>query len=88
MHSENSDPTNGFDGRINRAIMDVIMLSFERYAKMDLIEKKDEIISLYSRLPLEDKTFDESITIGTSDITKVLYRLKKWITQLKILMGS
>ena len=38
------DPTNGFDGRINRAIMDVIMLSFERYAKMDLIEKKDEII--------------------------------------------
>ena len=47
-----------------------------------------KLFALYSRLPLEDKTFDESITIGTSDITKVLYRLKKWITQLKILMGS
>jgi len=64
------------------------MLSFERYSKIDLIGKKDEIISLYSRLPLEDRPFDESITIGTSDITKVLYRLKKWITELRILMGS
>lgn len=82
------DPEGFSDGRINRAIMDVIMLSFERYDKVNLIAKKDEILYLYSHLPIEDKEFDVSITIGTSDINRVLYRLRIWTTNLRMLMGS
>ncbi|MFP3472582.1 hypothetical protein R0J90_21240, partial [Micrococcus sp. SIMBA_144] len=75
----------GFETKINKAIMDVIMISFEQYTSDEITTKKDEILSLYKR-KLNEPKFSTAVTQATSD-TKVLeYRLNEWITELNKVM--
>ncbi|WP_342506112.1 DUF262 domain-containing protein [Sporosarcina sp. FSL K6-2383] len=75
----------GFETKINKAIMDVIMISFEQYTFEEIQAKKTEILTLYIEL-LNKPRFNLSVTQGTSD-TKVLeYRLNEWITHLDKVM--
>lgn len=75
----------GFETKINKAIMDVIMISFEQYTFQEIKDKKNEILTLY-KSKLSDYQFNMSVTQGTSD-TKVLeYRLNAWITDLNRMM--
>lgn len=75
----------GFETKINKAIMDVIMISFEQYTTEQIKIKKEEILALYKNL-LNDYEFNMAVTQGTSD-TKVLeFRLGKWIKELNRIM--
>ncbi|SFT19194.1 DUF262 domain-containing protein [Paenibacillus sp. BC26] len=77
----------GFETKINKAIMDVIMISFEHYEFKKIEEKKDLILNLYKE-KLNEVKFNLAVTQGTSD-TKVLeYRLDEWIKELdKVMKG-
>lgn len=75
----------GYETKINKAIMDVIMISFEQYSIDEIKKMKAQIIELYKDL-LNDTQFNISVTQATSD-TKVLeFRLKKWINNLELVM--
>lgn len=75
----------GFETKINKAIMDVIMIGFEQYSFEQIKAKKEEILVLYRR-KLDEPQFNLAVTQGTSD-TKVLeYRLNEWITELNKVM--
>lgn len=76
------DDEGKFENIMNRALMDAVMLSFERIAEDKLIKNKKEIINLYRRLPGEDDYFSECITYATNDTTKLEYRINTWIEKL------
>lgn len=74
------------ENRPNRAIMDCVMLSFERRGRPELEAKKEEIKALLQRLPLEDADFNSAITISTSDKRQLEYRLGAWNRSLDQLL--
>lgn len=82
-----------FDGslenpRINRAIMDMVMISFQYFDKNDLEARKNEIITLLCRLPHTDPEFNLALSIGTSDKKQLEYRLSKWSKELAKLLDK
>jgi hypothetical protein len=80
FHRINSDGTT--DGRLNRAIMDCIMLSFEGLDMNWLLENKTKIVDLLKRLPSEDQAFNDAISYGTSTKKRLEYRVNKWREQI------
>ncbi len=68
---------------INRAIMDIQMVSFEQINKEKLIGSKEKIINLLCNLPIQDPKFLDAITFATSDRKQLEYRLSTWINELK-----
>lgn len=75
----------GFETKINKAIMDVIMISFEQYSLDAIKEKKTEILTLYKK-KLDEPKFNMAVTQGTSDTRVLEYRLNEWITELNRIM--
>lgn len=73
---------------INKAIYDFIMLSFERYDLESLLAKKSEIIEALKKCINEDKDFEDSITVGTSEPRRLEYRLRIWLRQMDIIMSE
>lgn len=73
---------------INKAIYDFIMLSFERYDIECLLAKKSEIIEALKKCINEDKDFEDSITVGTSEPRRLEYRLRIWLHQMDIIMSE
>ena len=73
---------------INKAIYDFIMLSFERYDLESLLAKKSEIIEALKKCINEDKDFEDSITVGTSEPRRLEYRLRIWLHQMDIIMSE
>lgn len=71
---------------LNRAIMDIQMISFEHISGEELIKAKDEIIHLLCELPVKNPRFLDSITFGTSDRRQMEYRLSTWINELKAII--
>ena len=82
------NPDGTFDQRINRGIMDIVMVSFEHADEQSLISHKDEIRALLRDLPVEDTRFNESILIATSDKRQLEYRLMAWSQKLNGLLAS
>ena len=68
---------------INRAIMDVLMLSSIKYSMNELLSKKDQITTKLSGLLTTDVSFRNSIKIGTSDTKVITYRLSRWSTEVE-----
>lgn len=73
---------------INRAIMDVLMLSSISYNYDELLNRKEKILSKLIDLISTDTTFYNSIKIGTSDTKVVAYRLSRWCSELKTIVSS
>ena len=73
---------NSIDPRLNRAIMDFVMVSFEHIDRHILVQHKDEIKHLLRELPVQDSAFNDAISVGTSDRKKLEYRLNKWNEEL------
>lgn len=71
---------------INRAIMDVLMLSSTQYTKEELLLKKVEINTRLFDLITTDINFNNSIKSGTSDTKVIKYRLERWFEELKSIM--
>jgi hypothetical protein len=69
--------------KVNKAISDFIMLSFERVKEDDLISKKDEIRKLLVTMLNGDAKFKRSISVRTSDTDALNYRLDTWFKELK-----
>jgi len=72
-----------YEAPLNRAIMDCLMLSFTKFDKTTLIEKKDEIIDTLKTLVVVDDDFRESVIKATSDKKVVQFRLNRWYKELK-----
>ena len=73
---------------INKAIYDFIMLGFEKYDLECLLAKKSEIIEALKKCINEDKDFEDSITVGTSEPRRMEYRLKTWLQKMDEIMNE
>lgn len=82
--NENGD----YETSFNRSIMDILMTSFSRFDKATLENKKTEINSKLKDLIINDKEFSDSITIGTSDVKVINYRLNRWYNELNHLLNA
>ncbi|MFJ3314192.1 DUF262 domain-containing protein [Herbaspirillum huttiense] len=78
------DPISGASERqINRALFDTIMVGFSAYSLAQVTKKKDQIFSGFMDLSKSDKVFADALIFGTSDKSKVEYRLSTWTSFLK-----
>lgn len=68
--------------KVNKAIADFIMLSFDRIAEETLIGRREEIKGLLRDM-LNDVDFKNSISQQTSDTKVVNYRINSWFEGLK-----
>ena len=73
---------------LNRALMDVVMVSFDRFSAEEIRRNKDSILNLYTNLPFEDQRFSDSIKYRTSDNKELEYRLSMWIREITKIMNS
>ncbi len=71
-----------YETPLNRAIMDCLMLSFTKFDKTVLLEKKNEIIDTLKSLVVVDDDFRESVIKATSDKKVVQFRLNRWYKEL------
>ncbi|CAI7727839.1 MULTISPECIES: DUF262 domain-containing protein [Bacillus] len=77
----------GYETKINKAIMDVIMISFQNYTFERIQAKKAEILLNYKEI-LTDQDFNKSVTQGTSDTKALEYRLSSWISKMESTMST
>lgn len=73
---------------MNKAIYDFIMLSFEQYDLSILLDRKKEIIEALKKCINENKDFEDSITVGTSEPRRLEYRLSTWFHQMDSIMNK
>lgn len=74
--------------RINLSLMDVIMISFEKYSEEELLKKKDAIIELYKNVTLNNENFITAISIGTSSKLNIELRIKVWNDSFRGVMNG
>lgn len=74
--------TGEYDTRINRSLMDIVMVSFEHLGFEDVSKHQEKILNLYKNLLLNDDKFKEAVSFWTSDTKKVEYRFAKWFDEL------
>ena len=82
----------GLDGMrektINRAIIDVIMLSATQHPMDNLMAKKEIISKRFLEMTNNDVAFRNSIKIGTSDTKVITLRLSTWCNEVdRIIAG-
>ncbi len=73
---------------INRAIMDVIMVSLSEYELDELLIKKYEIKKAFYDAVANNKTFKDSLLIATSDTKALKNRFTIWYNILSNIMMS
>lgn len=71
------------DNRLNRALMDAVMIGFEHISLLDIKRSRKKIMKLYRELPDRDTVFNDAIIAGTSDTKKIEYRLTTWLNELR-----
>ncbi|MGL5195280.1 MAG: hypothetical protein ACRC8Y_16995, partial [Chroococcales cyanobacterium] len=67
----------GWEKSINRAIYDVIMLSFAYVSSEDIRSSKAEIIEALQKV-CQDPDFSEAITSSTKNRDRIQTRIDKW----------
>jgi len=77
------DASNNYASQINRAIFDIIMLSFAHITRDQLIGKKDEIVAELKDLCLNDAVFQDAIGRATRDRTRLNNRARLWVERLR-----
>lgn len=77
------NPSGEYETSVNRAIMDVLMLSSLSWPLEALSANKDKIVRRFNELVSSDTDFRNSITIATSDVKVMNYRLKRWCNELR-----
>lgn len=73
---------NKWESRVNRAIYDVIMLSFANLDSEDIQSKKEEIIGAFKKL-CENTEFLDAITTWTKQVEAIQKRLSLWSSKLR-----
>lgn len=82
------NPDGSFDARVNRALMDLVMISFAYQSHDVLAAHKAAIETLYAELPRRDAAFSDAIVYGTSDTKKIEYRVSTWINELERVLNA
>lgn len=72
--------------KLNRAIADFILVSFEKFNLDKLVNKKNEIIELLKKIITEDEKFKESISQRTLSKTNLNYRINIWLKNLEYVL--
>jgi hypothetical protein len=67
-----------WDRKINRAVFDVQMLSFELLDSNELAARSDEIRGAFENLCQTDNSFWESLSFATANRSAFLKRLRTW----------
>ena len=76
-----------YENKLNRAIMDVIMIGFEKYSLEEIKKNKARILDLYKNI-LKDPNFNILVTQATSDTKVIEKRMKSWTDMLaKVMRG-
>lgn len=77
------DAQGNYAGQINRAVYDIIMLSFAHIKDDELLAKKEEIIAELTDLCVNDATFKDAIGRATRDRTRLNNRARLWVERLR-----
>lgn len=77
--------TKQVENRLNKSLMDVILLSFSQYKADDIISKKEEIRELFNSM-FANEEFVNSISTATSDTKALQTRLSLWGSEFEQLM--
>lgn len=93
VYGDNAFKRQSMDGTtektINRAIIDVLMLSSTQHTLEALLNKKEKLNKRFLKLTNDDVNFRNSIKIGTSDTKVITYRLSEWCKEVDtIIEGS
>lgn len=75
----------GYENKLNRSIMDVIMIGFEKYSLDEIKDNKIEILDLYKNI-LKEPDFNILVTQATSDTKVIEKRMKSWTDRLAQVM--
>jgi hypothetical protein len=75
-----------YETSLNRAIMDVLMVSCKHFSLSQLMANQLKIVQRFKYLITKDQAFKDSITIGTSDKKVINYRLKRWYDELQSIL--
>lgn len=68
----------GKENSINRALMDILLLSSSQHSVEDLLTNKEAINQQLANLIKTDEEFSNSLKIGTSDTKVINLRLSRW----------
>lgn len=77
------DEEGRYANQINRAIYDVIMLTFAHISKDALQNKRDEINSALRELCISDDAFKDAIGKATRDKARINTRVRLWTEKLR-----
>jgi len=81
------DPNGFWEGRVNRALYDIVMFGFTLYDKRQIISYSDAIREELLWLMTHDNDFIKSITVSTDKREHVNIHFKKWIDSLHEIVG-
>lgn len=92
VYGENAFKRQGLDGTseksINRAIIDVIMLSSTQHTLEELMNKKEQITKRFLEITNNNIDFKNSIKIGTSDTKVITLRLQEWCREVNRIIAE
>jgi hypothetical protein len=71
-----------YANQVNRAIYDVVMLTFAHIQKASLVDKKTEIIEALKTLCTTDEAFKDAIGRATRDKARINTRVHQWRERL------
>lgn len=77
-----------YETALNRAIMDSLMVVFSKIDSEKLESKKEEIKEHFRLLVTVDNEFRNSVTIGTSDVKVLNYRLTRWYNEVNEIINA
>jgi len=71
-----------FANQVNRAIFDVVMLTFAHIPKADLVANKSAIIDALKTLCVQNDSFQDAIGKATRDKARINTRVRLWQEKL------
>lgn len=77
------DGQGNYAGQINRAIYDIVMLSFARISQEKLVGRKDKIVEELRDLCVNNAVFQDAIGRATRDRARLNNRARLWIERLR-----
>lgn len=92
VYGEYAFKRQGLDGErektINRAIIDVVMLSATQHSLEKMLAKKEIISRRFLEMINNDVNFKNSIKIGTSDTKVITFRLSTWCEEVRRIIAE